>query len=357
MKPNIKDFDLSELKELLLSSGEQRYRAEQVLRAIYIYRISSFDEIKIIPKHLRDYLTEKFKITVFRNISYQHSSDGTIKFLFHLSDGEAIESVLIPSEFVNNKKSGSRKTLCVSTQVGCTFNCAFCATGKLKFKRNLNTSEIIEQYLQAEKFIGEKITNIVFMGMGEPLLNYDNVKKAVIILLYPMFKLINSKKITISTSGFIPGIIKLADEHLPVKLALSLHATTQGLRDKLLPNCKSWKLKELFDSMEYYYRKTSTPVTYEYILFDGINDTQDDIKRLSRISKRIPSKINLIPFHTIDFTNPTGFSETLKPASGNKIHWFLRELKNKGINAFLRTSSGLDIDAACGQLALKSGLS
>ena len=190
--------------------------------------------------------------------------------------------------------------------------------------------------------------------MGEPLLNYDNVKKAVQILTNPAFELIKSKKITISTSGFIPGIIKLSDEKLPVKLALSLHATTQGLRDKLLPSCKRWKLKELLDATDYFYRKTGTPVTYEYILFDGLNDTEEDTKRLSRIAKRIPSKVNLIPFHTIDFTNPTGFAANLKTAGTQKIQWFMTELRNQGVHVFLRTSSGLDIDAACGQLALKN---
>ncbi|MBI5326172.1 MAG: 23S rRNA (adenine(2503)-C(2))-methyltransferase RlmN [Ignavibacteriae bacterium] len=353
MKKNIKNLTLPELQEYLVSVGESKYRAKQIMLKIFVERIESFDEITNIPKTLRINLSENFDISSFANTKSQHSSDGTIKYLFELKDGSSIESVLIPCEYTEESKR-NRKTLCVSSQAGCALDCTFCATGKLKFKRNLKASEIIDQVLTVEKLTKSKLTNIVFMGMGEPLLNYDNVKRAVELLTNPEFQLIKKRKITISTSGVIPKIIQLADDKLPVKLALSLHAPYQELRMKLMPSAEKWKFEKLIESVEYYYRQTKTPVTFEYILFEGLNDTISDIKLLSKLARRVPTKINLIPYHTIEFTNPTGFSAELKPASKGKIQWFRMELLKNGVQSFQRTSSGLDIDAACGQLALKS---
>jgi len=353
LKRNIKNLTIPELQDYLVSVSEPKYRANQIFQKIYVQRVATFDEIANLPKSLRQKLTNDFDISSFNSSKSQHSSDGTIKFLFELKDGSAIESVLIPCEYTDEAKK-NRRTLCISSQAGCSLNCTFCATGKLKFKRNLSASEIVDQVLAVEKQIGSKLTNIVFMGMGEPLLNYENVKKAVEILTNPEIQLIKKKKLTISTAGIIPKIIQLADDNLPVKLALSLHAPTQDLRKKLMPSAGKWKFDELIESIEYYYRKTKTPVTFEYILFEGLNDRPEDIKRLAKLAKRVPAKINLIPFHTIEFTNPTGFASELKPASKGKIQWFRKELLKLDVQSFQRTSSGLDIDAACGQLALKS---
>lgn len=353
MKKNIKNLNLTELQDYLSSVGEAKYRAKQIFQNIFVQRIDNFDKISNVPKSLRQKLNSDFDIFSFKNSKSQHSSDGTIKYLFELKDGSAIESVLIPCEYADEEKR-NRKTLCISSQAGCALDCAFCATGKLKFKRNLTTSEIVDQVLFVEKQIRTKLTNIVFMGMGEPLLNYDNVKKAVEILTNPDYQMIKKRKITISTAGIIPKIIQLADDNLPVKLALSLHAPLQDLRLKLMPSAEKWKFDKLIDSIEYYYKKTKTPVTFEYILFEGLNDRIEDIKRLAKLAKRVPTKINLIPYHTIGFTNPTGFASELKPASKGKIQWFRKELLKLDVQSFQRTSSGLDIDAACGQLALKS---
>ena len=353
MKKNIKNLTISELQEYLVSVGEPKYRAKQIFHNIYVQRIEAFDKFSTVTKSLRNKLTEDFDISSFKTSKSQHSSDGTIKYLFELKDGSSIESVLIPCEYADEEKR-NRRTLCISSQAGCSLNCTFCATGKLKFKRNLTTSEIVDQVLSVEKQIKTKLTNIVFMGMGEPLLNYENVKKAVEILTNPEFQMIKKRKITISTAGIIPKIIQLADDNLPVNLALSLHAPTQEVRMKLMPSAEKWKFDKLIDSVEYYYKKTKTPITFEYILFEGLNDRIEDIKRLAKLSKRVPTKINLIPFHTIEFTNPTGLAAELKPASKGKIQWFRKELLKLDVPSFQRTSSGLDIDAACGQLALKS---
>jgi 23S rRNA (adenine2503-C2)-methyltransferase len=352
MKKNIKNLTIAELQEYLVSVGQPKYRAKQILENIYNQRADTFNKITSIPKSLQQKLTNDFDIISIKSSKSQHSSDGTIKYLFELKDGSSIESVLIPCEYADEDKR-NRRTLCISSQAGCALNCEFCATGKLKFKRNLTASEIVDQVLTVEKQSGKKITNIVFMGMGEPLLNYENVKKAVEILTNRENQLIKKRKITISTAGIIPKIIQLADDNLPVKLALSLHACTQDIRKKLMPSAEKWKFDKLIESIDYYYKKTKTAVTFEYILFEGINDRIEDIKRLAKLAKRIPAKINLIPFHTIEFTNPSGFASELKPASKGKIQWFRKELLKLDVQSFQRTSSGLDIDAACGQLALK----
>jgi len=238
---------------------------------------------------------------------------------------------------------------------GCPLACAFCATGTLGFKRNLSSGEIVEQILLVEKELGYKITNIVFMGMGEPLMNYGNVVRAIDILTEERNKLLRRKKITLSTAG-IPGkIIRLADEEKPVKLALSLHATTNGLRSKIMPLAEKNDLTTLMDSIEYYYRKTKLDITYEYILFDGLNDSDEDINRLAKIARRVPSRVNIIPFNDISFTAPVGIAAELHPAPREKMEYFASRLRQQGIPVILRDTFGGDIEAACGQLALSEG--
>jgi 23S rRNA (adenine2503-C2)-methyltransferase len=206
-----------------------------------------------------------------------------------------------------------------------------------------------------EEYAGETITNIVYMGMGEPMLNYDQVFKSVAIITDPDNGLVSARHITVSTSG-IPGAIRrMADEGQRVKLALSLHALTNGMRSDLMPINRRYDLTELMDAIEYYYRKTRQPVTYEYILFDNWNDTDADVRRLARITRRVPSKVNVIPFHEIEFTNPTGISAQLRATSREKFDRFIGKLKEQGVTVMVRSSSGEDIDAACGQLAIKHG--
>lgn len=348
---NIKDHSLNEVQEMIISNGFEKFRASQIFTHLYKHRLDSFNDFFLLPSKLRTFLAQNFKLKVLFPENIQYSNDGTIKFLFRLEDGSAIESVLIPSETIDENPKLKRLTLCVSSQVGCALNCAFCATGKLGFSRNLKVSEIVDQVLQAENLSGEKISNIVFMGMGEPLHNLENVVKAIDILSNSVEKIISRKKITISTAGIVPKILELAEIPKPVKLAISLHSTTNGVRQKIMPIAKKWNIQSLRDSIIEYYRKTGIPITYEYILFDGLNNSPDDAKRLAKFARTVPSKVNIIPFHDISFTNPIGFARELKPAGREQIEDFVKELKNLGVNVYVRTSSGVDIDAACGQLA------
>ncbi len=342
---------MSEHEEFLLENSFEKFRASQIFTHLYKHRFQSFSEFFLVSQELRNFLNENFIINSLFPENIQYSKDGTTKFLFRLNDGAAIESVLIPAETLDEDPKLKRLTLCVSSQVGCALNCSFCATGKLGYKRNLEPSEIVDQVLQVEKETQKKISNIVFMGMGEPLHNLENVVKAIDILSNSVSKIISRKKITISTAGIVPKIIELADIPKPVKLAISLHSTTNGVRQKIMPIAKKWNIQDLRKSIVEYYRKTNIPITYEYILFDGLNNSLDDAKRLAKFSRTVPSKVNIIPFHDISFTNPTGFAKDLKPASRDQIQKFVEQLKHLGVNVYVRTSSGEDIDAACGQLA------
>lgn len=352
----IGNFTSDELSSTLSSLGFPSYRGKQVFHALYARKHDhpfSFDTISTLPLDVRQALRSHYGDDhhAIQLKELHESEDGTKKMLFSLLDETAIETVLIPSEMLNEEGLPKRRTLCISTQVGCALGCAFCATATLKLKRNLATSEIVDQYMKAREICSTEITNIVFMGMGEPMLNYDNVMKAVDILTYSESGLISPKHITLSTAGIVPGIIRLADEERSIKLALSLHGTTQGQREAIMPIAQKYSLKELGDALEYYYRKTKKPVTFEYILFDGFNDTQEDVIRLAKLTRRIPSKVNVIPFHTIEFTAPEGISASLKPAPEQTFHAFIKALRTQDVTVMIRSSSGLDIDAACGQLA------
>jgi 23S rRNA (adenine2503-C2)-methyltransferase len=344
----------SEIQTALYSQiGEiPAYRAKQIYHWLNAKRAQQFSEMTQLPAQLRAQLEEHFTIGKLKLETKSVSEDGTIKFLFELSDGYQIESVLIPSEMRDASGEARRKTLCLSTQVGCPLDCKFCATASMKLKRNLTTAEILLQYFEVERLTGEKITNIVYMGMGEPMLNYDNVVKSLRILTDPELSIIGSKRITVSTSGLPDEIRKFAHEKLGVKLALSLHATTDELRSKLMPINRAHPIKALLSAMDEYYKTTGIPITYEYILFAGLNDSDTDARRLAKIARRNPSKVNVIPFHRIDFTNPQGFGAELHPAADENFIRFNTVLKQEGVQVMVRSSSGEDIEAACGQLAL-----
>lgn len=343
----VKDLDKSELESFFIRNGFQRYRAEQLLIFLYRKRIQTFDDVTTFPKELRRFLGDRFYISAIDDFEYQKASDGTVKFLFRLKKGSAIESVFIPSD---NSLRG-RKTLCVSSQIGCALDCTFCATGKLGLVRNLSAGEIIDQVLFTERITGERLTNLVFMGMGEPLQNFNQVVKAINILTLNEAQLFKPKNITVSTSGVVPKILELAKLSKHVKLAISLHSTYDQVRQLLMPIARRWKIEELRNSAIQYYRSTRIPITYEYILFDGINDSPQDARRLAKFARSVPSKVNLIPFHPIDFMKLNGIAKDLKPASIDKIMTFKSWLNDLGVNAFIRSSSGIEIDGACGQLA------
>jgi len=281
----------------------------------------------------------------------QVSIDGSVKFLNKMQDHKSVESVFMPWHEENPDRP-VRTTLCISSQVGCAVDCAFCATGKMGFGRNMTAGEIVEQVIVAEELLGEKVTNLVFMGMGEPLLNHNAVFKAIEIFTQDYATIVYPKKITVSTSGIMKNISRLAQLPKYVKLAISLHATTNGMRDRIMPINRKSPISDLMQTVEDYYRVTKLPVTYEYIPFDGLNDTYEDAKRLAKIAKRVPSRVNIIPFNDISFTNPTGYAAKLKPTPMHRILEFAGEVRAEGGVVTVRDTFGSDIDAACGQLAL-----
>lgn len=351
MNPNIKNYTYSQIREIFSENDFPSFRAEQLYKEIYIKRSTKFDDMKLLPKQIKSFLNENYSLESFTDSKKLVSIDGSVKLLFTLQDGQAIESVLMPW-YDSDKENLIRTTLCVSSQVGCGLDCKFCATGTMGLTRNLEAHEIIAQVLEAERLTDSKITNIVYMGMGEPLLNFKNVKTSILNLTDPIAKILSRKRITVSTSGVVPKIKKLADLKPNVKLAISLHATTNGTRDKIVPiNLKS-NINQLMDAVEDYYRFTKMPITYEYIPFLDFNDSKEDAKRLAKISKRVPSRINLIPFNDISFTNPQGIAAELKPSPSEKIQIFAQQIKDFGGVVTIRDTFGKDIDAACGQLAL-----
>ena len=351
----IRNYTISALEGRFLSLGLPEFRARQLFKAAYSDTVTALDDISTLPLALRSALGGELRLSVLVSETVQESADGTQKYLFRLPDGKAVESVLIPSEMLTNDGAPKRRTLCISTQVGCPLDCKFCATASLSVKRNLETAEIIEQLLQVRRLTGTKVSNLVFMGMGEPMLNYDNVMRSVEIMTHSEAALLSPRHITLSTAGIVPGILRMADENRPVKLAISLHATTQHLRLALMPIAKKYPLNELLAAAEYYYRKTRRVVTYEYILFDGLNDADADARRLAKITRRFPSKVNVIPFHDIGLTHPEGFAAELRPAPQEQFDRFIGLLKEHGAVVMVRSSSGKDIDAACGQLAFSTG--
>jgi 23S rRNA (adenine2503-C2)-methyltransferase len=353
MKKNLKGLTLSELEEVVTNAGEKKFRAKQIFQWIYQKNVNSFDEMSNLARTLKDDLKERCEIGMITILKEVISSDGTIKFLFELKDGNLIESVLIPPISANKKdgwiedKPVNRLTTCISTQVGCPLGCLFCATGYMKYKRNLSSFEIIDQILHVQKQNGKKITNIVFMGMGEPLLNYDNLIKSIEIINHDLGLNIAQRHITVSTAGIIPGIKKIADENRKFKLAVSLHSTDNDFRSQIMPVNKKYPLPELFNAVKYYYKKTKLRPTFEFILFDGINDSESDIKKIVSLSKQIPCKFNFIQFHNSPF-----LKGDLKKSK--RFFGFIEKLRNENLTVMIRNSSGEDINAACGQLAVKS---
>jgi len=358
---NITGLSLSELQIFVSMLGEKPYRASQLFHWLYRERVSSFDEMTSLSKSFRSLLNSIAAIEQIQLVSSRVSrSDETTKFLFRLSDRTLIESVLIPSpsfECDEEQKYRSRFTLCVSTQVGCPLDCKFCATGTMGLTRNLSTSEIVNQVLFAEQWLQRKnneqtLTNVVFMGMGEPLLNFENVLKSIEIFSTGMQ--LSAKHITVSTAGHADGIRKLADEKCKAKLAISLHTLDNSFRKLLMPITKKYSVDDVISAAEYYYAKTKQRITFEYIVFEGKNNLPTDVIRLSELVRRVPSKINIIPFHSIAFTGVNGLGTTLQPPVQQKFEQFVQELRDRCVTVFVRSSAGEDIEAACGQLAITS---
>ncbi len=336
-----------ELSLFFESIGEKKFRAKQLFDWIYGRRILDFERMSDFSKQLRERLREETKlISLSQRTSQLSSATSTKKYLFVTEDNRNIESVVIPEE--------KRTTLCLSTQVGCPLDCKFCATGLMGFKRNLTSSEIVQQYLLTQIDYPAEITNIVYMGMGEPLLNYEATLKSLKIFTAEETTGLSKNRITVSTSGITPKIFELADSGLRVKIALSLHSAFDDVRSELMPVNKKYPLKPLLEALDYYARTTKTRVTFEYTMFDGINDTERDIKALTKIIRRMPSKLNLIPFNSIAHMTPEGIGARLKSTPYNKILEFADKLRANNITVMVRNTQGDDIAAACGQLAVKN---
>jgi 23S rRNA (adenine2503-C2)-methyltransferase len=306
-KKNLLNFSLEELKDIAKELGDKAFRGEQIFEALHKRNVDTIPEIKAIGQALIEKLEEGYFIGKDKNQLVTNSgADKTQKFLFEIEPDNKGKSYLIETVLIREE---GRNTVCVSTQVGCNVGCEFCATGKMGFLKNLSAAEIVSQVYQVKKLSGEEITNIVFMGMGEPFLNYNSMLKSLKILTHPKGMDLSSKRITVSTVGFVDKIKKFADDLMAeenkeiknVKLALSLHSTDNGIRESIIPTSVKNKLGMIYDELSYFYQKTKNKVTYEYIHFPDLNDTDDDVKRLARISRMIPSNINIIPFHPIHF--------------------------------------------------------
>ncbi|WP_353683805.1 23S rRNA (adenine(2503)-C(2))-methyltransferase RlmN [Thermodesulfovibrio sp. 3907-1M] len=333
---NLKNYNAQEIEEIIKNEHLPLYRAKQIIHWIYKKFATSIDEITELPKSLRESLSKEYYIGNIKLVERKISKDSTEKFLWELEDKEKIESVLITDK--------SRLTLCISSQVGCPVKCRFCLTGRIGFKRNLHTWEIVDQFIQVSRLIkdeNKRITNIVFMGMGEPLLNFENVVEA----LWRFKNLIefSPRRITVSTAGIIPAIKELPHKAPSVKLAISLNASDEKTRTFIMPVNKKYPLHELLKTLREYPLKSRERITFEYVMLKGINSSEKDALRLGQILKGIPSKINLIPF------NPWKGCELEKPDEW-EILKFQQTLISQGYSVFIRKSKGQDILAACGQL-------
>ena len=340
---DIRSFSKEELRNFFKENDQPTFRGNQVYDWLWNKSKTSFDEMVNIPKSVRDFLKNNFTLNHIRIEQMQKSKDGTIKNAVELHDGLIVESVLIPTK--------TRSTACVSSQVGCSLDCTFCATAQLKRMRNLTPDEIYDQVVtldkQSQKFLNRKLTNIVFMGMGEPLMNYKNVLKAIEKITAPEGLGMASKRITLSTSGVPKMIRKLADDGVKFHLAFSLHSAIDEKRTKIMPFNTMFPLSEIKNALEYWYEKTKKAVTYEYIIWKNVNDTLEDIKALVKFCKYIPCKVNLIEYNATE-------NGDFQKASEKITNEYISYLEQNNITVNVRKSRGKDIDAACGQLANKS---
>lgn len=340
-KIDLRNLSLQELKQFITSFGKERYRTTQILRWLYREGVHSIDEMTNLSKKFRQELKEISTLSSLHPVHVEEARDGTKKFLFQLSDGNYIESVLIPDK--------SRLTLCLSTQVGCALGCRFCLTGKRGWKRDLLVSEILNQILAVRETLenNSSITNIVLMGMGEPLANYDNTLKATELMVHPEAFKFSSRRVTLSTAGLLPELGRLSKEKISFRLAISLNASDEETRSYLMPVNRRYPLKKLLEVCRHFPLPPRIRITFEYVLVGGINDTREDAKRLLKLLRGIPSKINLIPLNEapgIPFKRP----------AAEKVREFQEILMEGGFTAIVRASKGAEISAACGQLQGKS---
>jgi len=343
-KIDIRKLSLDEIISHTSEYGFEKFRARQIHNWLWNKSAKTFDEMLNLSKKHRETLNEHFEILPVTIAESQKSIDGTFKYALELHDHKIIEGVLIPTD--------TRNTACVSSQVGCSLACSFCATGKLKMMRNIDAAEIYDQVSiindESKKHYGKGLTNIVFMGMGEPLLNYRNLLGAIDKITSPEGLGMASRRLTVSTAGIAKAIRRLGDDEVKFNLAVSLHAAMDSKRDKIMAINESNNLDVLMDALKYFYQKTSNKITFEYILFKGFNDTKEDVRALANLCAQVPSKVNIIEYNSIDDSD---FSKSSRQTTEE----FQAFLKYKGVDSQVRKSRGDDIDAACGQLANKNG--
>lgn len=363
---DVKSLSSEELQAQFQAWGEPVYRVAQLLEWLYVHRVTDWNAMSNLPKPLREQLRKCYTLHSLELIRKQGAWDTTQKFLWRLADHSLIESVLIPASPALYGEPSDRHTLCVSTQVGCAYGCKFCASGLAGWKRNLAVEEIVDQVLAVERWNctqarpdrrssnstaddpdSRLISNIVVMGMGEPLANYDNLIKALRILNAPWGGVIGARKITISTSGLVPQIRKLADEPLQFRLAISLHGATDEVRNQIMPVNRKYPLRQLTDACLYYQEKKTRLITFEYILIAGVNDRLDQVKPLATLARCLHAKVNLIPYNKVEGLPWERPDPLIQEA-------FREALQREKVNVTLRREKGHDIDAACGQLRLRT---
>ncbi len=336
-KKNLLGYTKPQMNSLMVSLGEKPFRGRQLFKWLYHTRQYDFSLMTDLSKGLRDRLADDYEIRGMELERRARSTDGTEKFLFRLEDGHPVETVLIPEE--------DRRAVCVSAQAGCALACCFCATGTMGLVRNLTVGEIIGQLVFLRELYGSDcFSNVVFMGMGEPLLNFDNVVDVIRIISDSVGLGVSARKVTISTCGISPEIRRLADSGLKTRLAVSLNAATQEKRIRIMPIARTYNLENLMKALRYYTGRTGFRVTFEYILFEGFNDTVEDIDALSQLVRGIPCKINILAYNPVP-----GFA--FKRPSDDKVDWFGRQMYPRAPAVTVRKPRGLDIGAACGQLA------
>lgn len=339
---DIRSLSLEQLQAYLTEKGEKKFRAQQIYEWLWQKHAASFEEMSNLSKALREQLAADFTLRQVQVLDVQHSQDGTRKYAFQLANGQQVEGVLIPTS--------KRVTACISSQAGCSLSCSFCATGLLDLKHNLYHYEIYDQVFtlsqEAETHYGRSLTNIVYMGMGEPLLNYRNVMASIGMITSEAGMGMSPRRITVSTAGIAKMIRKLGDDEVKFEFAVSLHSAINEIRNRIMPINESNPLEDLAEALRYFYEKTGTRITYEYCVFKDVNDTLDDAKALAEFSRIIPSKINLIEYNPVP---EAGFVNTSRP----RMEAFISLLEKENVIVNVRRSRGKDIDGGCGQLALR----
>ncbi|HWV37154.1 MAG TPA: 23S rRNA (adenine(2503)-C(2))-methyltransferase RlmN [Vulgatibacter sp.] len=347
--PDLRSLSLEALREVVIGLGERPFRAVQLYRWLHRRYATSFDEMTDLSRAFRETLSAHARLGELALDAEQHSTDGTIKFRWRTEDGKTIESVYMPDLGTH------RRTLCISTQVGCAMGCGFCATGTMGLSRNLTVGEIVDQVHRVNRYLIERglepgprpLTNLVYMGMGEPLHNYDNVRASLEILLSEDGPNFSNRHVTVSTAGIVPNILRLGAE-TDVKLAVSLNATTDEVRDRIMPVNRRWRIDDLLEACERFPMKQGRRITFEYVLFAGINDTDEDLERLAALVRRVPAKVNLIQYNRNE-------GLPYEPSPPRRVEAFVAGLMERGVQAMARKNRGRDILAACGQLAAAGG--